>query len=261
MSKVVLSTTAGSVWSPAKTSRYALATRRGVSTSPSRSGSSPIAMRISRTAASMRGMSKLPWPTGLRRPRPSPSMSVLLERSVVGAARGPGGRRPPTGRRGVVPRLAGRRVAGGQLGSTSRYGFQLGLGPYGRVHRREIGGETRLGAGPCGTLLVPLQRHEDRRDLLLVERLLLQQLADQLVEHMTVLHQHVERLLMGGGDEQRDLLVDDRRDALRVGALLGHHLHTHERFAVVGAELYGTQPLRHAVLRDHRPRDLGRLLD
>src|ERR1043166_6943161 len=47
----------GSSDSPAHTSAYISATRAGVRTSPSRSGSSPIANRISRTARSMRSRS------------------------------------------------------------------------------------------------------------------------------------------------------------------------------------------------------------
>src|ERR1043165_9615995 len=50
---------AGSCDSPAHTSAYISATRAGVRTSPSRSGYSPIANRISRTARSMRS-----WSTG-----------------------------------------------------------------------------------------------------------------------------------------------------------------------------------------------------
>ena len=45
---------------PSKISSYMRATRAGVSIKPSRSGSSPIASRISRTARSMRGLSTAP---------------------------------------------------------------------------------------------------------------------------------------------------------------------------------------------------------
>src|SRR5882724_3461515 len=66
--KVLASTSSGSSYSPANISWYALATRRGVSVRPSRSGSSPIAYSSSRTAASARSRSKLPRP-GTEGPR------------------------------------------------------------------------------------------------------------------------------------------------------------------------------------------------
>src|SRR3990172_11824727 len=50
----------GSSVSPLNSSSYASAIRRGVSRSPSRSMSSPIAVIISRTACSMTGLSTLP---------------------------------------------------------------------------------------------------------------------------------------------------------------------------------------------------------
>src|SRR5688572_28754890 len=51
-SNTASTTASGSSWSPAKTSRYISATRRGVSFRPSRPRSSPIPSRIRRTPSS-----------------------------------------------------------------------------------------------------------------------------------------------------------------------------------------------------------------
>ncbi len=50
---------AGFSWNPENSSSYIRATRPGVMSRPSRSGSSPMAVRISRTAASIRFVSTL----------------------------------------------------------------------------------------------------------------------------------------------------------------------------------------------------------
>src|SRR5919199_3869266 len=72
----------GESWRPEKISAYMAATRSGVSWSPSRSGSSPIASRISRTAFSIRPVSISPMRVlGLAEP-PHPAR-------VGGGPRGP----------------------------------------------------------------------------------------------------------------------------------------------------------------------------
>src|SRR5437879_7641886 len=72
--KVTAKCWSGSSWRPLKISAYILATRSGVRCSPSRSGSSPMASRISRTAFSIRPRSIGPFATLIdsrlrRRPR------------------------------------------------------------------------------------------------------------------------------------------------------------------------------------------------
>ena len=86
---------------------------------------------------------------------------------------------------------------------------------------------------------MPDQTVEDAGDLLLVEGLLRQQLPDQLVEHLAVLHEHVERLLVGGRDQARDLLVDQGGGTFGVAAGLAH-LHAHELTAPERANLLVT---------------------
>ena len=77
ISKVVVSTSSGACQSPAKFSSYARATRAGVSLRPSRSGSSPIAISNSRTAASARALSYGP------RARPSSGPNETAEISLT----------------------------------------------------------------------------------------------------------------------------------------------------------------------------------
>ena len=77
----------GSSCSPAKISSYILAMRTGVRTRPSRSGSSPIASRISRTARSIRSRSM-----GFSGPEPSEAGGMVLA-SVTRILRSGAGRR------------------------------------------------------------------------------------------------------------------------------------------------------------------------
>ena len=118
---------AGDSRSPANTSPYIRATRPGVSSRPSRSGSSPMAARISRTAASMRGRSTGPRsgcggrsPTG-RRTRagsdPSNGGRSIASRRVssvmsVSGSRAPGPR-APTGRGQGTGGVTGRPTRAG----------------------------------------------------------------------------------------------------------------------------------------------------
>ena len=81
-SKTVVSTSSGCCRSPANCSAYIRATRAGVSTSPSRSGSSPTASKISRTARSIRSWSTGPATGELTRLRLIER--VLLSRRLIG---------------------------------------------------------------------------------------------------------------------------------------------------------------------------------
>src|SRR5207247_3557579 len=66
---------------PSKTSAYMSATRRGVSTTPGRSGSSPIPSRIRRTPCSMRSRSKAMAVVGSRSLRRRVAVDLGPERS------------------------------------------------------------------------------------------------------------------------------------------------------------------------------------
>src|SRR5680860_581061 len=129
-SNVVVRTSAGSRQSPENVSAYARATRAGVSTSPSRSGSSPIASRISRTAASTRG----------------PSYG---------------------GRGGVPPPLPGKRSA--LLGRVDLAALGHLDGLLGGVLVSGLGGlvlrRQDLAVGPAVAGGLPLGRRQDRRDV------------------------------------------------------------------------------------------------
>src|SRR5947209_20374305 len=112
---------------PAKISAYIRATRAGVSRRPSRSGSSPIAARISRTAAAMRGWSMAP---------PRTVSATQLAAGALGAA--------PRRRllRGAVRRPSGAAAA---VGAAVRTPLQVGhvtrpeqCQLVGREHRRDV---------------------------------------------------------------------------------------------------------------------------
>ena len=94
----------------------------------------------------------------------------------------------------------------------------------------------------------------------LVEGLLVEQLEHQRVEDVAVLLEEVVGLLVRGGEELLDLLVDDRGDLFGVVALVAH-VAAQERLGVAVAELDRAEPVTHAVLRDHRAGEVGRLLD
>ena len=109
---------AGSSWRPAKISAYISAIRCGVRRSPSRSGSSPMARRISRTACSIR----CPVDAAAGGYRPE-------ARFAHRASGGRGGRRRRRRWRPAPPRPAGTSCAAGAVA-----GGVLPLG-----HRREDG--------------------------------------------------------------------------------------------------------------------------
>src|ERR671918_751271 len=131
--------------------------------------------------------------------------------------------------------------------------------------RRRVDGTTlrRLAGGrtcPRRTAVALAHRGEDLGDLLLVERLALEQGPHQTIEDVAVLDQDVERFLVRGLDEPANLLVDLAGDILGVVALVAH-VAAEEGFGPVGAELDRTQPLGHAVLGDHAAGQGARPLD
>src|SRR5690606_34427703 len=81
-------------------------------------------------------------------------------------------------------------------------------------HRALIGWLAVGRTGPRRARITAPDRGEDLGDLFLVERLVFEQLQDQVVEHLTVLDQDVERLLVCGLDELADLFVDLTGDVL-----------------------------------------------
>ena len=93
-----------------------------------------------------------------------------------------------------------------------------------------------------------------------MQRLLLQQLAGQHVEHVAVLGEDLPRLGVRGLDQLAHLVVDDLRDLVAVVGL-GAHGAAEERVTVLGAVPHRTQLGAHAVFGDHRAGDLGGLLD
>src|SRR5438876_4601184 len=95
-SKVTESWGSGQSWTPLKISAYMLATRSGVFRRPSRSGSSPMASRISRTAFSIRPVS---MPSGSAvtsggiRVRARPGLRQCASNPAAGGGSGRGGGR------------------------------------------------------------------------------------------------------------------------------------------------------------------------
>src|SRR5699024_1517099 len=149
------------------TSWYIRATRAGVSCRPSRSGSSPIAARISRTAACTRG-----WATGMSDSRPARATLARGPGDLGGVptrARASGGLVPPRLARGVLLRAGG----GG------------GAPPLRRLER----GPLAAGGPPLAQRTLP-GVGEDLGQVVLVQGLPLEQLGAQAIEHVPVLHDH-----------------------------------------------------------------------
>src|SRR3954449_11552756 len=211
---------------------------------PSRSGSSPTAISSSRTAASARGRSiagMLVRGSWLIR---STATSVAIARTDGGTA---------VDVASTTWRGQDHRTLGLVRGVTVRGG----LGPRPRRDVRRLAGR---GPGPGRPSRAATQRPEDLRDLRLVERLPVEEGRDEVVEHVTVLDQDVERLLVSVREQLLGLLVHDRRDVLGVVAGVPE-VPAQERLRVVVAELDGAEALGHAVLGDHRPGHRGRLVD
>src|SRR6478672_5533871 len=217
MSKVVVSTSSGVIRRPDVSSAYALATRAGVSRSPSRVGSSPIAASSSRTAASARAWSNAGTSPGARSTIP---IGSVMRAASPGREVGAGTGADPRVTVDVATR-AGRgddgaraRVGGGPVGGRAVADL------LGHLDRRELGGVAERGPGPRRTLRPATQRLEDARHLLLVEGLLVEELEHEVVEDVAVLLEDVEGLLVGVRQEPLRLLVDDRGDLLGVVALV-----------------------------------------
>src|SRR5699024_4773784 len=250
MSKVVDSGSRASWARPSKTSSYMRATREGVSSRPSRSGSSPIAARISRTAASMRGLS-----TAISAPRPVGAGGAVVP--VAPAAAGLAAVRGDRDLRALASRAGPRgRVRLHRLARVMGLGARRGGGA---AHggRREGGA---LGAGdPHLARRLLLHVPEDLCELALVQRLLLQQLLDEAVEHVAVLDDHRPGLVQGVVQKGADLLVHEAR---RLGAEAGRLalLHAHEDLVLLAGERDLAHGPAHAQLHHHGARDLRRVL-
>ena len=89
---------------------------------------------------------------------------------------------------------------------------------------------------------------------------LLQEFRGQHVEHVAVLGQDRPRLVVRGLDQLTDLVIDVTGDFVAVVGL-GTHGAAQERIAVLGAVAHRTEFGTHAVLGDHRARNLGGLLN
>src|SRR5699024_3269556 len=245
MSNVVDSGALASWASPSNTSAYMRATRAGVSTRPSRSGSSPIAERISLTAASMRG-----WSTAISAIRPLGGV-VAVAGAGLAALRGTGDLRSVAARMGQLGRVRLQRLAGVVL-------LRAGRGGGAADRRRGQGGA--LGAGePDLARRLLLHVAEDLGELVLVEGLALQQLLDQAVQHVAVVHDHRPGLVQSGVQQLPHLLVDQARG---LGAEAGRLplLHAHEDLVLVAGERDLADGVAHAQLHHHGARDLGRVL-
>ena len=250
---MVCSTSSAFIDRPAKISAYERATRAGVFRRPSRSGSSP-------TRAGSRGR---PPRSGAGRPargrrRPVPSRSST--RRTYSPAPGDGGRR-----RVVAGDEAGHvRLTG--LGGLVLRGVLVErlavqalplVRPHDRWHRRH---RAVLAREPDRAQVALLHRGEDLGQLVLVERLVLEQRDHEVVEDLAVLGEHLPRLVVRRLDQLAHLVVDHRGDALGVVALVAH-VAAEEDLARPGPELDRAHPLAHAELGDHLAGGGGGLLD
>src|SRR5699024_3829201 len=223
MSNVVDSGALASWASPWNTSAYMRATRAGVSTRPSRSGSSPIAERISLTAASMRG-----WSTAISAIRPLGGVVAVAGAGAgLAALRGTGDLRSVAARMGQLGRVRLQRLAGVVLLRAGRGG--------GAADRRRGQGEALCAGDPDLARRLLLHVAEDLGELVLVEGLALQQLLDQAVQHVAVVHDHRPGLVQSGAQQLPHLLVDQARG---LGAEAGRLplLHAHEDLVLVAGE-------------------------
>src|SRR5665647_2306037 len=164
--------------------------------------------------------------------------------------------------RGNLADRAGRVV---RLGCGSLVLGHLGLAVAGRLlprgpHRRQRRHRPVRAGQPHVTRRALGDRDEDLGELGLVQRLPLQELADQGVEHLAVIVEDVPRLVVREVDQAPDLLVDH----------CGHLLGVVTRVADVPAEEHlaaglahpdRADPLAHAELGDHLAGDGGGLLD
>src|SRR5690606_38995697 len=166
--------TAGSSLTPLKNSVYSSAIRAGVCLRPGRSGSSPIASSSSRVSCSTR------------------SLSTAMS----------GGRRAGRSAGGLGVRRTCRLARGLRLGGD---GLLLAHGHLDGRQRRD---RTVLAGEPLRALGQLAHVAEDLGDLVVVERLLLEQSQGEAVEHVAVLGEHLVRLVVRLFDERAHLLVD-----------------------------------------------------
>ena len=114
-----------------------------------------------------------------------------------------------------------------------------------------------LGLGLGGALGVSARGRPSRRlareqplELVLVDRLALDEELGDLVQLVHVLAEHLARALVRLLDHAADLVVDLARDLLGV-VRLGAHVAAEERHVVVAAEHARAELLAHAVAHDH----------
>src|SRR3954469_10904790 len=252
-SNTVVSTSHGSTPIPAKISACIRATRAGVSCRPSRSGSSPMARRISWTAAAIRcwstGTGRSTSPTWLPGALGRPPRSRLLGGAVAS--------RPAVGRRACPAAAVGAAIAGA-----------LEVGDVARAEQGELVGRQNGRDVLRGTAAHALEdphrplrnRREDLSQLLLADGLLVEQAQHELVEDVAVLDQDLPGLVVAAFDEGLDLLVDLLGYVFGVVTLVTH-VAAEEDLALALPEADGAEGVAHAVLHDHRAGDLRRLLD
>src|SRR5690606_13442174 len=208
ISKVRARMTSGDCPSPAYISAAARATRPGVSSRPSRSGSSPMAKRNSRTAASARSRSTLGWSAGGCPPLSVPTgVDLLALGHLANLGRGAlrGGPSACPGR--LVDLLLDAWVAllDAGAGRSTRAVGGATVGPRaverpllgGGEHRGPVGVDTQVAGEPRRALRTLADVGEDLGELGRVEGLVLQQVQDEPVEDVAVVVDDVPCLLGG----------------------------------------------------------------
>src|SRR6266508_2857756 len=234
-SKTTRSTSVGSPRSPAVISSYMRATRPGVSRRPSRSTSSPMPSRISRTPCSTLAMSKPGAPPSTRAAG-SGSSNASATALFVG-------------------------LSGSNCGRSVRREGVLGVGDAGLALRAAAVGVAVAGARGHDPARGPLHhRGENLAQLPLADGLLLDQHVDHLVVNVTVSGEDLLCLQVRLVDQPPHLLVDLERHLLRV-VLLVAEVAPEEDVLLLGPEDQRAEPVAHAVLAHHLAGELGRLLD
>lgn len=107
-----------------------------------------------------------------------------------------------------------------------------------------------------GDLLAP----HDGKEILTVERFVNQQRFDDGVELLAVSPKNVLGSAAAGLDDVANLFVDHSRHVFRVVPLIHRIIASEERVVAAPSDGQSPQLLAHAVLANHRPRDLGHAL-
>src|SRR5664279_94944 len=94
-----------------------------------------------------------------------------------------------------------------------------------------------------------LNTGEDAQNFVLLQRLLLHELENEIVENVAVFDENLPRFVVRALDQPAYLVVDRRGDLFGVVALMAH-IAAQENLTVLLTELAGTELLAHAVLRD-----------